>query len=747
MTRCKRARLCFLTFLAGIAAACFMVMTSRLLCAEQEAETAHAQVAPATPPDHSRLSAAKSPYLLEHARDLVDWYPWGAEAFEQAKKENKLIFLSSGYSSCHWCHVMQEEDFENPQVARLMNHFFISILVDREELPSVDNQYLAVCEMLTGSGGWPLNLIMTPEGKPFFASTYIPRESEDGRPGILQLLPEIERKWQDHPGELSKGADRVERELLKSLDRNTPGSPVGAPALAEAYQELAARFDNRNAGFGGVPKFPPALEILFLLRYWKRTGNANALKMVERTLDAMRSGGIFDQLGFGFYRYTIDAGWRTPHFEKMLYDQALLALAYTEAYQATGGQQYEATARGIFTYVLRELTSPQGPFYTAEDADSNGTEGGYYLWTEDQIRQVLGPESGLAIKAFGIRAKGNFPGGSRGENVLVQSAIASQLSAKFDLSPKAFEASEEKARQKLLAARLKRAHPRVDEKVLTGWNGLMIAALAQGAQAFGDDKYMLAAERAADFLLAHARSGDGRLYHVYEDQEAAVPGNLNDYSFCVWGLIELYEASFQARYLRAALELNRQLVQHFWDVQNGGFYFTADDDHNNVIREKNIDDVELPSGNGVEALNLLRLADMTGDTGLASRAMQVERAFAGNISGGPADHMSALLAASYALNGAYEVVIAGNAGAADTLAMLRAASAPFLPNKIVLLRPTNVSAPGILQLADFTRNDSSIDGKATAYVCLKYRCDLPTTDPRKMLQLLQNVLPPNGEPR
>ncbi|HEV2498883.1 MAG TPA: thioredoxin domain-containing protein [Terriglobia bacterium] len=712
-----------------------MVMTAGSLHAGQAA--ARTPVAPATTPGRSRLSVEKSPYLLEHARDLVDWHPWGTEAFEQAKKENKLIFLSIGYFSCHWCHVMQREDFENPQVAQLMNRFFISILVDREELPEVDNQYLAVCEMLTGSGGWPLNVIMTPDRKPFFASTYIPAESEPGRPGMLQLIPEIEQKWKRNPAELSRGGEKLAMLLEQNLDRNAPGQAIDASTLKTAGNQLASSFDARNGGFGGAPKFPPALDIFFLLRAWKRNGDANALAMAEKTLDAMCEGGIFDQVGFGFHRYATDAAWRAPHFEKMLYDQALLAMAYTEGYQAARQPRYETTARQILTYVLRDLDSPEGVFYAAQDADSGGVEGGYYLWTEKEIREALDPApANLVLKVFDIRKRGNFPGAKSGENILSWSKPPAELAAELKMPEDELQSQIQAACVRLLAARQKRIHPQTDEKIITGWNGLVIAAFAKAAQAFRDPQYAQAAERAADFLLKRVRTSDGRLLHVYEGGEAAIPANLNDYAFLTWGLIELYEADFHLPYLQAAVELNSQLMQHFWDSKHGGFFFTADDDPSHLVREKNIDDIELPSGNAVEILNLLRLADMTSHAALLAKAFQTEKAFSGAILKDPSEYPETLVAVDYALGPSYEVVIAGNSSAPATRAMLKAVDAPFLPDKVVLLRPTENPSPGIIHLADYTRYESGVDGGPTAYVCLKYNCKLPTNDTGKMLQLL-----------
>ncbi len=697
--------------------------------------TASAALLAAAPANH--LASAKSPYLKEHAGDPVDWYPWGPEAFQLAKRENKLVFLSIGYSSCHWCHVMQKEDFENPQVAAFLNRSFISILVDREERPDIDSQYMAVCEMLTGSGGWPLVVIMTPDLQPFFASTYIPAESSHGHTGMLDLLPRIAGEWQSQPGSITRDGKKLSRKLEQALVRGVPGAAPQASELKAAYQELAFAFDSRHGGFGRAPKFPPSLDLFFLLRYWKRTGDAKALEMAEKTLDAMRAGGIFDQIGFGFHRYSTDAEWRVPHFEKMLYDQALISMAYTEMFQATHDARFERTARDVFTYALRDLTAPQGAFYDAQDADSEGSEGAFYLWTEAQIRDCLSPkQADLVIKVFDIRKKGNFPGGGEGENILYYRQPLERTAAESKMTLPELQERLKTARAALFAARQKRTHPRTDTKILAGWNGLMIAALARASQAFGDPQYARAAERSADFTLQKMRNGDGRLLHSYAGGTAAVPADLNDYAFFVWGLTELYEADFKVEYLQAALALSAQMTKHFWDAANGGFFFTADDDHSRLVRQKNMDDSDLPSGNSVAALDLLRLGEATGNSGLMQKGRDTLQAFAGEIRKTPADYPEALAAADFAIGPDYEVVIAGDSKSEGTRRMLAAAEAPFLPDKIVLLRPTEISAPAILHLADYTRYQTGVDGKATAYVCRNYSCKLPTSDTEKMLASL-----------
>ncbi len=697
----------------------------------------------------NHLVSQKSPYLLDHAHDLVNWYPWGPAAFERARKENKLIFLSIGYSSCHWCHVMQRENFEDPGVAKLMNQAFVAILVDREERPDIDREYLAVSEMLTGSAGWPLNIIMTPDRKPFFAATYIPKQSRPGMPGMLELIPRVERTWQRNPAELSAGGDKVRGLLEQSLNRKAPGQDIGQSVLDTAYRQLSSSFDPLYGGFGGAPKFPPAMDVLFLLRYWRRTRDSKALVMVEKTLDAMRLGGVYDQVGFGFHRYATDREWRVPHFEKMLYDQALIAMAYTEAYQATHQERYARTAREIFAYVARDLTSPEGAFYDAQDSDSEGQEGKFYLWTERQIREVLEKrEADLIVKVFGVNDAGDFspggraggPSGEKDQNVLRLRAPLSQIASELSISQDDLERRLESAREKLFRARARRVHPKTDDKILTAWNGLMIAALAKGAQALGEKQYADAARRAADFVLSKMRTSDrsatGRLLHRHAGGEASLAANLDDYTYLTWGLLELYEATFQIAYLRAAIDLNRQAMEQFWDANDGGLFLTASANRDDLVRQKSFDDSDLPSGNSVAALNLIRLATLTGNTALEKKATEIRRALASIIQKSPSEYPVMLIAADFALGPSYEVVIAGRPRAADTEAMLRAVTAPFAPNKVVLLRTTEEASPEIVHFADYTRYQSAIQGKATAYVCVKYNCKLPTTDAGKMLELL-----------
>jgi len=694
----------------------------------------------------NRLVHEKSPYLLQHANNPVDWYPWGAEAFEKARRDNKPIFLSIGYSTCHWCHVMERESFEDPEVAKLMNEVFVSIKVDREERPDIDSIYMNICQMLTGSGGWPLTIFMTPDKKPFFAATYIPKDNRYGQLGMLKLVPRIKELWATKHADLAKSADRIV-EGVRNLSAGTHGENLGESTLEAAYNQLAGRFDDRNGGFGEAPKFPTAHNLFFLLRYWKRSGDARTLRMVEQTLQGMRRGGIYDHVGFGFHRYSTDARWLVPHFEKMLYDQALLTVAYTEAFQATGRAEYAKTAKEILAYVSRDMTASGGGFYSAEDADSEGEEGKFYLWKESEIRHVLNREDAdLVMRVFGVTPDGNFtdPHGAdvAHENILHQGRPLADLAREIKMSEPELEERLERGRQTLFVHREKRVHPHKDDKVLTDWNGLMISAFAKAAQVFDDSRYAEAAQRASDFVLKVMRTPDGRLLHRYRDGQAAVSGNLDDYAFLTWGMLDLYEASFDTRNLQTALDLTRQVIQHFWDEQSGAFYFTADDSESLLVRQKEIYDGAVPSGNSVETLNLLRLARMTGNTDFEEKASRIGRAFSKMVASSPSAYTQLMVALDFGIGPSYEVVIAGDSHSTDTRAMLQALRTQFIPDKVVLLHPSEETAPDITRVAEFTKYQLSLEGKATAYVCLNLRCKLPTTEVSQMLESLNSAPQP-----
>ena len=702
----------------------------------------------------NRLIKEKSPYLLQHAYNPVDWYPWGEEAFEKAKRDDKLIFLSSGYSTCHWCHVMEEESYNDKEVAGLMNEAFVSIKIDREERPDIDNVYIAVSEMLTGTAGWPLNVIMTPDKKPFFAATYIPKDSRFGMVGMVDLIREINEFWRTKRGELLKSAGKVASVLAKAgkvspgvrLGGET-GASLGIAAINAAYREMSGNFDAEYGGFGIAPKFPAPHALSFLLRYHKKTGSGQAKKMAETTLASMRLGGVYDHVGFGFHRYSTDREWIVPHFEKMLYDQALASIAYTEAYQLTRKKFYEKTAREIIAYVLRDMTSPSGGFYSAEDADSEGREGKFYLWKEEEIRRILGKdEADFASNMFNIKRGGNLPEEAgregQGENILYlrktpPGELSGELSKGLGPGQEEVETMIESIRRKLFSCREARVHPYKDDKILTDWNGLMIAALSKAGAVFEEKTYIDAAKKAADFILKNLfAEKDKGLFHCYREGSAAVPGNLNDYAFFIWGLLELYEAAFEEDYLGRALGLNSIMMEKFWDNENGGFYFTEKDAEKLFFRQKESHDGALPSGNSAALLNLLRLFSITGDSCFQKRADSISRAFSGNINRSPFSHAYFLSALLFAIGPSYHVVITGDSKKEDTKNMLKMLQKEFIPNKTVVFKPED-NCRDLTGILPQVKTFKTIKGKATAYVCVKGSCKEPLTDGESLLSILE----------
>lgn len=692
-------------------------------------------------PHKNRLAQEKSPYLLQHADNPVDWYPWGDEAFKKAREENKPIFLSIGYSTCHWCHVMEHESFEDKDVAKLMNDTFVSIKVDREERPDIDNIYMTVCQMMTGGGGWPLTIVMTPDKKPFFATTYVPKEGRFGRAGMMDLVPRLHEIWQNRKEDVLKSADQITELLQQSQSSSEKTEELTKSDLDKTYDQLHQRFDPFYGGFGSAPKFPTPHTLSFLLRNWKRTHNAKTLEMVEKTLDGMRAGGIYDQIGFGFHRYSTDKKWLVPHFEKMLYDQALLTLAYTEAYQATGKLRYKETVQEILTYILRDMTSPEGGFYSAEDADSEGEEGKFYIWDESELRKIIGSDSDLFIKVFNVKSDGNFVDSVTNEmpgtNILHLNKSWSEIAKENDVTEKELRQIVERSRKRLFEVREKRIHPYKDDKILTDWNGLMIAAMAHASQALQDPQYAEAAKKSANFILQKMKRDDGSLLHRYREGEAGLPAHVDDYAFFIWGLLELYEATFDPAWLKSAIELNQYLIAHYWDNQRGGFYFTSDKGEELITRTKEIYDGAVPSGNSVAMSNLLRLGRITANTDFEKKAAQIAKTFSESVRMAPSAHTMLMQALDFAIGPSYEIVIAGNPEADDTKKMIQALGQHFLPNKIVLMRPLDSENPEISSIAEFTKYQKAVNDKATAYVCVKYACKNPTTDPARMLELLQ----------
>jgi uncharacterized protein YyaL (SSP411 family) len=689
------------------------------------------------PPTPNRLRDEKSPYLLQHAGNPVDWYPWGDEAFDRAHREDKPVFLSVGYSTCHWCHVMAHESFEDETVAALLNEAFVCVKVDREERPDIDGIYMSVCQMMTGSGGWPLTIVMTPDRRPFFAATYIPKESRWGRQGLVDLIPRLRVIWKTRRDEVEKAAAQTIAHLMQP--RMETGDLHTEALLAQALEELHRKFDEQHGGFGDSPKFPTPHQIVFLLRHWRRTGAPDALRMAERTLSAMRQGGIFDQLGYGFHRYSTNRQWLVPHFEKMLYDQALITMAFTEAFQATGDEAYARTVREVLDYCLRDLRSPEGGFFTAEDADSEGEEGRFYLWRMDEVRILLDPEElRLAAAAFSLAEEGNFidpvQPEQRGNNILHLSGPPAKIAEDLGMTEAMFLQRLETVRVRLLAAREKRVRPQRDDKILTDWNGLMIAALARAARTLAEPKYLEAAREAIGFVLSRLRIKDGRLLHRFCKGEAAITANLDDYAFLIWGLIDAYEAGFHADDLRDAIALQGIVDRHFRD-SDGGYFSTPDDSETLLFRPREGHDGAIPSGNAVTMMNLIRLGRMTGDPRWEAAAA-LGRAFAGSLQQIPSAHSQWMIALELLAAPSREVVIAGRPGGKDTLEMLAVLRRSYLPNLTLLLRPEGEEASAITEIVPFTREMRALNGRAAAYVCTGFACRRPVTDPLELEALL-----------
>jgi uncharacterized protein YyaL (SSP411 family) len=559
---------------------------------------------------------------------------------------------------------------------------------------------------------------------------------------MMELVPKIKEAWEKDKENILNSADGITAALKKATDvsQDTEGKELSAKTLETAYSQLLRNFDEENGGFGRSPKFPTPHNHLFLLRYWKRTGDGQALEMVQKTLDEMRLGGVYDHVGFGFHRYSTDPSWFLPHFEKMLYDQAMLAMAYTETYQATGKKEYENTAREIFTYVLRDMTSPEGGFYSAEDADSEGEEGKFYVWTEEELIETLDDkEAELIITTFNTSKSGNFSeeagGQNTGANILHLKKPLSEIAPSYELSEKEFQEKIEKARVTLFNEREKRIHPYKDDKILTDWNGLMIAALSKAGRVFNEPVYTDAAKRAADFILKDMRDGHGKLLHRYREGEAGITANVDDYAFLIWGLLELYESTFDIKYLKSALLLQNEMDKGFGDDKNGGYYFTSNEAEELISRQKEIYDGAIPSGNSVAGLNLLKIARITGNVDYEEKAATLGRAFSETIERGPMAYTLFMTGLDFGLGPSYEVVIVGDPLSEDTKAMLEAVRKIYSPNKVVLHRGAEKDSE-ITEIAEFTKGQSRIDGKATAYVCLNHVCNLPTTDVNKMLELL-----------
>ena len=693
----------------------------------------------------NRLINEKSPYLLQHAYNPVEWYPWGEEAFDKARNEDKPLFLSIGYSTCHWCHVMEKESFEDEEVAALMNQYFVSIKVDREERPDVDGIYMLVCQMITGSGGWPLTIIMTPDKKPFYAGTYFPKEDRFGKMGMMSLIPGIYKVWKNQREEILKSVNEISSALNSSLTKQTV-KEINENVLDKAFNYFSNQFDVENGGFGTFPKFPTPHNLLFLLRYWKRKSSKKALEMVEKTLECMYKGGIYDHIGFGFHRYSTDKIWLVPHFEKMIYDQALLTNAYIEAFQATKKEFYRNAAEEILNYVLRDMTSPEGGFYSAEDADSEEEEGKFYVWTKNEVENLLaGEDLNLAVNLFNVRKEGNWfdpvHESNSGTNILHFTKDLKLVADELNIDVNILNEKKKVVREKLFAVRDKRIHPFKDTKILADWNGLMISAFSKAAQVFEKNEYYIAAEEAINFILDNLLNENGRLLHRYKDGESSILANADDYAFLVQGLLDLYEAGFNSRFLKTAFELNNDFIKYFWDEKDGGFYFTPSDGEKLLIRQKEIYDGAVPSGNSVAILNLLRIGRITGNSDYEKKASLISKTFSAMIENAPQAFTQALTAMDFAFSPSKEIIISGEKDSPDSKEMLRIIREKYFPNKIVVFNSNKKDQMEII--SHLIREYFHQNNQTAVFICEDYRCSMPVTNVEQLKKLLKSEIKEN----
>jgi uncharacterized protein YyaL (SSP411 family) len=678
----------------------------------------------------NRLIHETSPYLLQHAHNPVDWYPWGEEALARSKKEDKPILLSIGYSSCHWCHVMEKESFENEAIAEIMNQRFINIKVDREERPDLDELYMNAVQVMTGSGGWPMTVFLTPALIPFHAGTYFPPEDRGGMPGLTKILVVVSDYYRSHRGEVEKMEAQLQNALHQIAEINPSREAMSDQVLSKAFDALESQFDPIYGGFGKAPKFPGSMALSFLLRYWKSKGSKKALEMVERTLEKMAQGGIYDHLGGGFHRYSVDERWLIPHFEKMLYDNALLSRTYFEAYQATQKVRYRRVGEEILNYVLREMKSPEGGFYSTQDADSEGEEGKFYVWTRDEIKKVLGKEKGTPFCAYyGVGTEGNFEGGASVLNIASTLENVSQL---YGTSVEDLGKLLEEGREKLYAEREKRVKPGRDEKILTSWNGLMISSFVDGFRVAGNEKYLKGAVDAARFILQEMRKG-GHLMRVFNKGKSRVTGYSEDYAFLIQALIDLYEATFEMEWLKEAEDLNRRMIHQFWDERNGGFFFTGVENESLIARSKNPYDSAIPSANSIAVFNLIRLGYLTGEESLKQKAEQILHLFHSFLDQHPSGFAQMLSGLSFFLD-PQEVGIIGSKNDLKTKSMLKEIYLAYLPNKILSLRDPQDSVEG--SWFPFLR-EKTVQEVPTTFVCKGFTCLPPVRNEKELKKILE----------
>ncbi|MBP2651115.1 MAG: cellobiose 2-epimerase [Firmicutes bacterium] len=683
----------------------------------------------------NRLIEEKSPYLLQHAYNPVEWYPWGEEAFAKAREEDKPVFFSSGYSTCHWCHVMERESFEAEDVALVLNEKFVAIKVDREERPDVDAIYMSVCQALTRSGGWPLTVIMTPNKKPFFAGTYFPKHSMGGRPGLLDILAAVADEWANNRERLIQNGEDITAAIQGRTVRNVDGaSKLNTGILELGYSQLEAAFDAEYGGFGHAPKFPSPHNLMFLLRYWQRTGEEKALSMVLKTLEAMHQGGIYDHLGYGFSRYSTDRRWLVPHFEKMLYDNALLCCAYLEAYQCSGEWRFAKVAEEIVQYVLRDMTNHLGAFYSAEDADSEGEEGKFYVWTRREIFAALGEKDGeIFADYYNATPEGNFEQGASILNLIGMDRA--KFAQKRGLSEAEVKQILRQGREKLFQLRDSRVHPFKDDKILTAWNALMIVALAKTAKVLDRPQYAAVAGKVVKFIFTNLMREDGRLLARYRVGQADYLAYLDDYAFLLWALVEVYGATYSTEYLNKATKLSKEMIKLFWDEKEGGFYFYGADGETLIARPKELYDGAMPSGNSVAALAFLKLGRLCSSEELMGYGEKALITFVNEAAAYPQAYTFFLLALDYYLEPPRQVVVAGNRGDSVTEQMLRVLGASFLPTTDILLNDMDNNGK-IVEILPHIAEKAPVDGRASAYICQNFTCQAPIVEVEALQRML-----------
>jgi uncharacterized protein YyaL (SSP411 family) len=681
----------------------------------------------------NRLIKETSPYLLQHAHNPVDWYAWGEEALERSKRENKPILLSIGYSACHWCHVMERESFEDEEIARLMNENFVCIKVDREERPDLDQIYMNAVQMMTRHGGWPLTVFLTPGLVPFYGGTYFPPEDRHQMPGFPRILIAVAEAFRTRPEEVEQSAWEILSELRRMGLAQQSSEQVNHQLLDYAYRSLARGYDPRHGGFGNAPKFPSSANLEFLLRTFKRTGDERALEMVNHTCRRMAEGGMYDQLGGGFHRYSTDARWLVPHFEKMLYDNALLTRLYLHAYQATGEESFRRVAVETLDYVAREMTDASGSFYSTQDADSEGVEGKFFVWDKGEIESLLGAEDARLFCAYyGVTEGGNF----EGKNILNVARPGPEVARELGVSEGQLAERVARGRQILFEAREGRVKPGRDEKVITAWNGLMLESFAEGSAVLGREDYRAIAERNARFI-GDQLTADGLLLHVYKDGRAKHAGFLDDYAFTVSALVTLYETTGEPGHLEAALRLTDRMVEEFWDEEEGGFYYNGRSGERLIVRQKDYFDNATPSGNSVAAESLLRLSALTGNEDYRRKAVNILRLVRDAVERYPSAFGHALGAMDFYLSKPTEIALITPAADADAGTLAREVWGRYLPNKVVAQSPEgDVRAASLIPLL---RDRQAVGGRATAYVCENYACRQPVNTPEELAAQLDQT--------